>query len=73
MDKDLLTRVGLVIATVVLYLIATRVDFYPTVVAPVAVIVVAVIMFWPRRSKAADTTTTSTREEIRHLREETQR
>lgn len=71
MDKDLLTRVGLVVATVVLYLIATRVDFYPTVVAPIAVVIVAVVMFWPRRSETADTT--STREEIRHLREETRR
>lgn len=71
MDKDLLTRVGLVVATVALYLIASRVEFYPSVVAPIAVVIVAVVMFWPRRGDSAEKPTT--REEIRHIREESKR
>lgn len=48
MDKSLVIRVGLVCLVVVLYLIASQAGFYPKASGPVAVIAVAVIMFWPK-------------------------
>ena len=48
MDKDLLVRIALVVLVVGAYLIADRVGFHSAVVAPVAVVLVAVVMFWPR-------------------------
>ena len=44
MDKDLITRVVLVVVTVALYLVG----FHPTIAAPIAVAIVALVMFWPR-------------------------
>lgn len=70
MDKDLITRISLVVVAVALYLIAARVEFYPYVIAPITVVVVAVVMFWPRRTDSKHPTT---REEIRNIREETRR
>lgn len=48
MDKDLATRIVLVVVTVALYIIASEVDFHTTIAAPVAVAIVALVMFWPR-------------------------
>ncbi|OFP34703.1 MULTISPECIES: hypothetical protein [unclassified Corynebacterium] len=48
MDKDLITRVVLVVVTVALYLVASEVGFHPTIAAPIAVAIVALVMFWPR-------------------------
>lgn len=48
MDKDLRVRIGLVVLTVAAYLIANRFEFHNSVLAPVAVVAVALIMFWPR-------------------------
>ncbi len=50
MDKPLLTRVVLVCVVVALYLIVSQLGWYPTLAGPVAVVLVAVIMFWPRRT-----------------------
>lgn len=70
MDRDLVTRICLVVAVVALYLLAARVDFYPNVVAPVVVVAVAVVMFWPRRTGEQ---TPSARQELRQIREESKR
>ena len=35
---------------VALYLIVSQLGWYPTLAGPVAVVLVAVIMFWPRRT-----------------------
>lgn len=48
MDKDLVTRIVLVVVTVALYIIASEVDFHTTIAAPIAVAIVALVMFWPR-------------------------
>lgn len=48
MDKDLATRIVLVVVTVALYIIASEVDFHTIIAAPVAVAIVALVMFWPR-------------------------
>ncbi|AKV58055.1 MULTISPECIES: hypothetical protein [Corynebacterium] len=48
MDKDLVVRIVLVVVTVIAYLIADTLEFHNTVLAPIAVLTVAVIMFWPR-------------------------
>lgn len=48
MDKDLVTRIVLVVVTVALYIIASEVDFHTTIAAPIAVALVALVMFWPR-------------------------
>ncbi|OFT83702.1 hypothetical protein [Corynebacterium sp. HMSC29G08] len=56
MDKDLAVRVALVVVTVVAYLIANRFEFHNTVLAPIAVVTVAVIMFWPRMGDNAAST-----------------
>ncbi|UIZ91590.1 hypothetical protein JZY91_07490 [Corynebacterium sp. CNCTC7651] len=52
MDKDLVTRVVLVVLIVAAYLVASRAEFYTTIIAPLAVVLVAVVMFWPRRDAA---------------------
>ncbi|MCP1386734.1 hypothetical protein M5J20_00765 [Corynebacterium sp. TA-R-1] len=51
MDKDLIIRVVLVVAIVAGYLVASRAEFYNSVIAPLAVVAVAVVMFWPRRQQ----------------------
>ena len=48
MDKDLVTRIVLVVVTVALYIIASEVDFHTAIAAPIAVAIVALVMFWPR-------------------------
>ena len=48
MDKDLVTRIVLVVVTVALYIIASEVDFHTTIAAQIAVAIVALVMFWPR-------------------------
>ncbi|MGV0375633.1 hypothetical protein ACUY2P_08650 [Corynebacterium hadale] len=48
MDKDLLTRIVLVVVTVALYIVASQTGFHTTIAAPIAVVIVAVVMFWPR-------------------------
>lgn len=56
MDKDLLVRIALVVLVVGAYLIADRVGFHTVVVAPVTVVLVAVVMFWPRSTNRGDGT-----------------
>lgn len=69
MDRDLVTRIVAVVVIVGAYLVASRFDFHNTIVAPLAVVAVAVVMFWPRRGDRAP----STRAEIKQIREETKR
>lgn len=69
MDKDLITRIVLVIIAVALYLVASSMDFHNSIVAPLTVVVVALVMFWPRRTGER----VSTREEIHRIREESKR
>lgn len=69
MDKDLITRIVAVVLIVAAYLVASRFDFHNTVVAPLAVVAVALVMFWPRRGDKAP----STRAEIKQIREEAKR
>lgn len=54
MDKDLLVRIALVVLVVGAYLIADRVEFHSAVAAPLAVVLVAVVMFWPRSTHRGD-------------------
>lgn len=69
MDKDLITRIVAVVVIVAAYLVASRLDFHNGIVAPLAVVAVAVVMFWPRRGEQAP----STRAEIKRIREEQKR
>ncbi|SDR86739.1 hypothetical protein [Corynebacterium timonense] len=48
MDRDLVTRIALAAALIVLFLVASQTGFYVTVVGPLTVIGIAAIMFWPR-------------------------
>lgn len=54
MDKSLVTRFALVCLVVALLLVATQMGWYPKLVGPIAVIAVAVIMFWPKSNDGAD-------------------
>lgn len=69
MDKDLLTRIVAVVLIVAAYLVASGLNFHSTIVAPLAVVAVALVMFWPRRGEKAP----STRAEIKKIREENKR
>lgn len=53
MDRDLLIRVALCCVLVAAVIVATQTGRYINVVAPLAVIGVAVVMFWPRRRGAS--------------------
>lgn len=70
MSKQLGVRMALVVAVVVLYLVAEHNDFHNAVVAPAAVVAVALIMFWPRRDGGASR---SARQELRRARQESRR
>lgn len=69
MDRDLVTRIAAVVVIVAAYLVASRLEFHETIVAPLAVVAVAVVMFWPRRGEQHP----STRAEIKQIREEQKR
>ncbi|MEH0147629.1 hypothetical protein V6D40_08150 [Corynebacterium sp. Q4381] len=69
MDRDLVTRIAAVVVIVAAYLVASRLEFHNEIAAPLAVVAVAVVMFWPRRGEH----TPSTRAEIKEIREEQKR
>lgn len=72
MDKDLMTRFVLVVVIVAAYLVVSRAEFHNAILAPLAVVAVAAVMFYPRRSEQADgkqAGRVSTREAQRELRE----
>lgn len=74
MDKSLVTRVVLVCVVVGLYLVASQSGLYPRLVGPVAVLSVALIMFWPKRDGGAEGGDVPSRSEmLREIREEQQR
>lgn len=50
MDRDLLTRAALCCLLVAAVVVAAQTGRYLNVVAPVAVVGVAAVMFWPRRT-----------------------
>ncbi|QPK82697.1 hypothetical protein G7Y29_07380 [Corynebacterium qintianiae] len=54
MDRDLLTRVALCCVLVAAVLIASQTGRFMNVVAPLAVVGVAVVMFWPRHRGGHD-------------------
>lgn len=54
MEKSLATRLVLVCVVVAAVLVATQMGWYPKLVGPIAVIAVALIMFWPRPKGGAD-------------------
>ena len=54
MDKSLVTRFALVCLVVALVLVASQMGWYPKLVGPIAVIAVALIMFWPRSKNGVD-------------------
>lgn len=70
-SKDLGIRFALVAAVVVAYLVAAHYNFHNSVVAPVAVVAVALIMFWPRSSRHDGER--SARRELRRARDEARR
>ncbi|WP_291314247.1 hypothetical protein [Corynebacterium sp. UBA2622] len=53
MDRDLITRFVLCSALLAVFLVASFTHFHVNVVGPVAVIGVAVVMFWPRHADDA--------------------
>lgn len=56
MDKDLLIRIALVVLVVAVYLIADRDGFHNVAIAPITVVLVAVVMFWPRSTSRGNGT-----------------
>lgn len=74
MDKSLVTRIVLVCVVVGLYLVASRAGWYPRLVGPVAVLSVALIMFWPKRGDGGEGGDAPSRSEmLREIREEQRR
>lgn len=51
MDRDLLIRMALCCVLVAAVLVTTQTRHFNGIVAPLAVIGVAVVMFWPRRGR----------------------
>ena len=49
MDRDLLIRLALCSVLVVVVLVSASTRFYVNIIAPLCVVGVAVVMFWPRR------------------------
>ncbi|WIM66989.1 hypothetical protein QP027_07580 [Corynebacterium breve] len=48
MDRSIAIRIGLVTVLIVAYIAAAAVDFHRQTVAPIIVIAIAVVMFFPR-------------------------
>lgn len=60
MDRDLLIRLALCSVLVVIVLVTASTRFYVNIVAPLCVVAVAVVMFWPRRATGNDPEVDST-------------
>lgn len=54
MDRDLVTRIVLVCVAVAAYLTTSQLEVAKNVIAPLLVLFVAVVMFWPRKRDHED-------------------
>jgi len=50
MDRDLITRLVVSAAFIVAFLVASMAGFHVNIVGPLAVVGIAVAMFWPRHA-----------------------